>query len=274
MSDFLKLLSQPLPSKAEDINVTESVDDASTEEVVTEGEECGDGNCAAPAATEDADLELDASGAEDVGTDDIDDILGDDFDDLSNYSDEDLAAFDDDLSDEGIDAISATDEPEVKLSPSEEIEADDMMSSSATALLVKDELNTEEKTSFVQDPNEAEVAVKEGFLSKGDLDVMAYEAGLVTEAQYGQKMIIKLDKKSKLKQLFALAVNISAAAHNDPDYKKLKKVYKAKRVLRARLSQKYKSEATKRMKVYFARLKNSKSSVLSKIASRVANKAK
>jgi len=262
MSNFLDLLAQPLPSqRGSDTNVTESTEEVTTESVATE-----DGDV----DVSDADIEQNASDAEDVGSDDIADILGDDYDDLSQYSDEDLAAFDDDLSDEGIDSMVASDEGEVKLSPSEEIEADDMMASSATALLVKDELNTEEKAAFVNDPNEAAVAVKEGFLSKEDLDIMSYDAGLITEANYGTKMIIKLDKKSKLKQLFALAVNISAAAHNDPDYKKLKKVYKAKRVLKAKLTQKYKSEATKRMKVYFARLKNSKSSVLSKIASKAS----
>jgi hypothetical protein len=81
-------------------------------------------------------------------------------------------------------------------------------------------------------------------------------------------MIIRLDKEAKQKQLFALAVNVSAAAHNDPDYRKLRKIMHARKILRARLEKKYRSEATKRMKIYFNRLKNSKSGFLNKIAAK------
>ena len=41
---------------------------------------------------------------------------------------------------------------------------------------------------------------------------------------------------------------------------------KMRKILRAKLDRKYHGEATKRMKVYFARLRKSKSSTLNKLA--------
>ena len=105
-------------------------------------------------------------------------------------------------------------------------------------------------------------------MTEADINELAAECGLMTEARYTNKMIIRLDAESKKKQLYALAVNVSAAAHNDPDYIKLKKVMKMRKILRAKLERKYHSEATKRMKVYYNRLKNSKSNTLRKIGSK------
>ena len=127
-------------------------------------------------------------------------------------------------------------------------------------------MNMEEKVQFVQ--NEGRTAVNEGFMTESDINELAAELGLVQEANYNRKMIIRLDAESKKKQLYALAVNVSAAAHNDPDYIKLKKVMKMRKVLRARLEKKYHSEATKRMRVYYARLKRSKSDSLSKVGNK------
>ena len=198
--------------------------------------------------------------------DDLDDI------DLDDLSDEDLAALDDeDISDDDIDNIVGGDEEEIHLSPEEEIKADDMMSVAATTALVKDELNTEEKVEFIK--NESGIAVSEGFMTATDVNEMSVELGLikesddmVTEAKYGNRMIIKLNKDAKQKQLYALAVNVSAAAHGDPDYVKYKKVMKMRRILRARMAKKYHGEAMRRMKVYFKRLQSSKSGILAKIA--------
>lgn len=204
---------------------------------------------------------------DDLGDDDLDDI------DLDDLSDEDLAALDDDedISDDDIDNIVGGDEDEVHLSPEEEIKADDMMSVAATTALVKDELNTEEKVEFIK--NESGIAVSEGFMTATDVNEMSVELGLikesddmVTEAKYGNRMIIKLNKDAKQKQLYALAVNVSAAAHGDPDYVKYKKVMKMRRILRARMAKKYHGEAMRRMKVYFKRLQSSKSGILAKIA--------
>ena len=86
--------------------------------------------------------------------------------------------------------------------------------------------------------------------------------------------MVRFSKKARLAQLFAVAVNVSAAAHNDPDYRKLKKVMKIRKMLRKKLMMKYKGEATRRMKTYFRRLKASRSSTLNKIASDVEKDTK
>jgi len=260
MSKFTDALNAPLPSKmALEQPVVES---AEAEEVT---------------ATEDMDMSLDmaAPGPEvegcegkscensDVDMDDVDDLDDDETEfDPDDLSDEELAALDAELSDDAIDSV-VGDDDEVNLTPEEEIEADDMMSIAATTLLVNDELNAEEKAEFVQ--TQGEVAVREGFMTETDVNEIAVESGLVQEANYNRKMIIRLDAESKKKQLYALAVNVSAAAHGDPDYMKLKKVMKMRKILRAKLDRKYHSEATKRMKIYFNRLKHSKSNALAKI---------
>lgn len=266
MSKFTDALSRPLPSKLDDEYLEstslEDVEDVDTDaEDTTSQEECAGGNCPQPG-------QEGCSGSvceddEEVGTDDVSD-LSDDSDDFDpdDMSDEELAALDAELSDQAVNNV-VGDEAEVDLSPDEEIQADDMMSVAATTMLVNDELNAEEKVEFAQ--NHGEIAVNEGFMTETDVNELAMESGLVQEAKYNQKMIIRLDAKSKQKQLYALAVNVSAAAHHDPDYYKLKKVMKMRKILRAKLERKYHPEATKRMKIYFARLKKSKSSVLSKI---------
>lgn len=276
MSKFTDILNSPLPSKVSTIQ--ESADDNAavvapgekTKEEnktpidtktdapepeptdVKEGTECGN-------ACED--------GGEDVGTDDIDDIAtGDDEDDIDSLSEEELAALDKELGDDALDSV-VDDEEEVTLSADEEMKADDMMNIAATSLLVNDELNAEEKANFVS--TEAVVAVAEGFMTDSDVNQMSSDLGLVQENNYNKKMIIRLDAESKKKQLYALAVNVSAAAHGDPDYYKLKKVMKMRKILRAKLEQKYKGEATKRMRIYFNRLKRSKSNTLSNIGNKV-----
>ena len=256
MSKFTDALNSPLPSKLnmEDTVATESedIEDIDGEEAVNGldnntpvAEENG---CANGKACEDADDD-----------DDID--MDDDFD-PDDMSDEELAALDKELSNGALDTV-IDDENEVDLSPEEEIQADDMMSIAATTMLVNDELNAEERAEFVQ--TQGETAVNEGFMSAVDVNELAIEAGLVQEAKYNNKMIIRLDAESKKKQLYALAVNVSAAAHGDPDYIKLKKVMKMRKILRAKLERKYQAEATKRMKIYFARLRKSKAPALAKI---------
>lgn len=260
MSKFTDALNSPLPSKVnaeqtvvestetEDVVATEEMDNETemeTSEPEAETEGCDDdGSC------EESDLNLG----------DLDD--DDDFD-PDDMSDEELAALDAELSDNALDSVIGDEDDEVNLTPEEEIEADDMMSIAATTMLVNDELNAEEKAEFVQ--SQGETAVREGFMTETDVNEIALESGLVQEAKYNQKMIIRLDAESKKKQLYALAVNVSAAAHGDPDYVKLKKVMKMRKILRAKLERKYHAEAAKRMKIYFNRLRHSKSSALSKI---------
>lgn len=251
MSKFTDALNSPLPSQ---IN---------TDAIVTESEEL---------ENVDAEQDVDTEGCEGADCeetecdDDIEDISDDDGFDPDNLSEEELANLDAELGNDAINTVAGEDEGEVKLSPEEEIEADDMMSVAATTMLVRDEMNVEERANFIQ--NEARTAVNEGFMTESDVNELANEIGLVQEANYNRKMIIRLDAESKKKQLYALAINVSAAAHNDPDYIKLKKVMKMRKILRAKLERKYHAEATKRMKVYYARLRRSKSESLSKVGNK------
>lgn len=203
----------------------------------------------------------------DVGTDDIADISS--LDDLDSLDDEELADLDRELSGDLDDAYSDDDEEE--LDSDAEMEADDMMSMAATTLLVNDELSSDEKKDFVE--NEADIAMREGFMTDADVNMIieSYSDNddYFSEAKYNKPMMIRLDAESKKKQLYALAINVCAAANNDSDYRKLKKVLRLRKILRAKLDKKYHGQAIKRMKVYFNRLRKSKSPVLSNIAKKV-----
>lgn len=210
----------------------------------------------------------DEDDSEEIGTDDLRDLSS--LDDLDNLDDEDLAELDRELSGELEDEIDS--EPEEELDSDAEMDADDMMSMAATTLLVNDELSSDEKKDFIA--NDADTAIREGFMTDADVNMIAesVEYNYFSEAKYNKPMLIRLDAESKKKQLYALAINVSAAANNDPDYRKLKKLMKLRKILRAKLAKKYHSSAIKRMKVYFNRLKKSKSPVLSNIAKKVEEK--
>ena len=267
---FSDLLKRPLPSKEkemfesdeEDMDI-DSDDDPDTEECGSMGcdpdaKECGSMGC------EDADPVDTAQVVNDSDDDDDDD---DDNFDPDEMSDEELAALDAELSDDEADAlIDNEDNDEVELSPEEEQEADDMMGVAATTVLIKDEMNKDEQKKFIESEEAVRAAINEGLLLESDVNDLAADLGLFTEKNnYNKKMIIRLDKEAKQKQLFALAVNVSAAAHNDTDYRKLKKVNRMRKILRAKLVRKYKAEATKRMKVYYKKLTTSKSGPLAAI---------
>lgn len=258
---FTDAMKKPLKSK-EAPETTVTTESALTlediEKELFEGTEGGNEETLAP-ATEDADIEPD-----DIASI-VDDI--DDEDDIEDMTDAELAALDAELSGNALDnAANIEDEEEVTLSPEEEIEADDMMKVAATTVLINDEMNAEERCAFLKDEKEITTAINEGFLTETDANMLAVESGLVTEANMNQRMIIRLDAASRKKQLYALGVTVSAAAHNDPDYIKYKKIMRAKKVLRKKLEKKYHAEATKRMKVYFARLRKSKSTNLANVA--------
>ena len=258
---FTDLLKDNLPSKNNTLySEEEEILDKMEEELLLNN---------APADDEediDVEVEVDADDIEDSDDDEDEDDVDDlDFDDMS---DEDFTDLVEDMRDGDLDEEDIEDDEEqATLTPDEEMKADDMMSVAATTMLVNDELNDEEKAEFID--KEAETAVAEGFMTDADVKQIGYEIGLITEGNnYNRKMIIRLDAESKKKQLFALAVNISAAAHKDSDYKKYKKVMKMKKILRKKMEKKYRSEAMKRMKIYFTRLRRSKSQTLNKIANK------
>lgn len=300
---FRDLLNQPLPSQqlhidSEEDDILESVlDDIFSDDDYYE--EAGDppddddGTDDAPPIDENKNENNDGSTTEDGGfgsifDDDDDDpeseinqsILDaededddDDFDYMDDMSDAELDALDDDIEDDNI-ATVLSDEPEERLSADEEQQADDMMGVAATTILVNNEMNAEEKAAFIESERDCQIAVNEGLLLESDINEIAESVGLFQEKNYNKKMIIRLDKDAKMKQLYAVGINVSAASHNDPDYRKLKKVNRVRKTLRAKLRRKYHGEAMKRMKIYFKRLRASKSGPLAKLGEKFSKDAK
>lgn len=287
---FFDLLNKPLPSAETDEEETTTLESADPEEMegdIGDGEEgiednteinqgdttdeaCGDDTECEYGDDFEDDLEDPEGDVASVIDDELEDDEDDDELDVDDLSSEELDELDDELTDDYVDDL-VGDQDEITLSPEEEMEADDMMSTAATTIVVNDELNATEKAEFLESAEQLQIAVNEGLLLESDINDMMYDLGMVTEGhKYNKKMLIRLDKKSKMKQLYSLAVNVSACAHHDPDYLKLKKVLRMRKQLRARLRKKYHAEAMKRMKVYYKRLTSSKSSVLSKIGKKLS----
>lgn len=270
MSKFSDLLNQPLPSASffESDDDTDNVNDNSNDSN-------NDTDDNSDVEKEYGDEELDM-GSDDDDDDDMDDLDDDDEDefDLEELSDAELAALDTDLGGDTIYIIANADDAEkVELDPNEEREADDMMGVAATAVLINDEMSSDEKKELAESTRDVQIAINEGLLLESDIDTMLESVSMdeiFTEGRYDKKMLIRLDKNAKMKQLFSLGVNVSASAHRDPDYIKYKKVLRMRKILKARLTKKYHAEAMKRMKIYFKRLNNSKSNILSKLAKKVS----
>ena len=188
-------------------------------------DECGDtdysdnseydegGNCSN--CEEDADLD----------EDDIDDIADELEDiDLDDLSDEELSQMEDELENQEIDNIVG--EPEqVDLDPEEEKVADDLMAVSATTELINNELNAEERAQFYESARDAQIAVYEGFLLESDIqDGREIDDDFFTESKMWRKTMVRFSKDDRKKQLYSVAVNVSARAHNDPLYFKYQKI--------------------------------------------------
>ena len=303
---FKDLLNQPLPSQSNRVNFTDEDvleamlndifdDDDLFSEEATSGDPENDADMAALDKKLEGDPSEDSNdndkvtkedGLNSLFDDDDDDpdsdvnqsILDaedddddDDFDYADDLTDAELDALDDDIEDDNISAV-LPDEPEERLSADEEQQADDMMGVAATSMLVNNELSAQEKAEFVESERDCQIAINEGLLLESEINEIAESVGLVTEKNYNKKMLIRLDKDAKMKQLYALGVNISAAAHNDPDYHKLKKINRVRKTLRAKLRKKYHAEALKRMKIYFKRLRSSKSGPLANIGKKFTSK--
>lgn len=285
MSKFSDLLGKPLQSNSDDLfkNFLESDDDLSDlyddedndvdiqDDDSTE-KECGPNGCNPGEEGCSSCSTNNECGDSDV-TDIASDVSDEDIDAIDDMSDEELAALDSELSDDQYDSFSDNDE-EVTLTPAEQDEADDMMSLAATTVLVNDELNKDEKKKFIESTSDVKAAINEGLLLESDINDMAASLGLITESNnYNKKMIIRLDKAAKQKQLYAIAVNVSAAAHNDPQYRQLKKLNRMRKIIRAKLDKKYHNEAIRRMKVYYKRLISSNSAPLAAIGKDLEKKS-
>lgn len=209
---------------------------------------------------------------DDLDDDDDDEDFGDfDDDDIDDMPTGDLAGAAAAIDDDTINRIVGPENPQ-ELSPEEEMQADDMMSVAATPIVLNSELGVDEKKKFIESETEVQIAMNEGFLMESDIHDIAESADLVQENSYNNKMVVRLDKNAKMKQLYAIGINVSAAAHHDPDYYKLKKVNRIRRTLKAKLRKKYHNEAIKRMKIYFKRLTHSRSKTLAKAGKNYKNK--
>ena len=291
---FSDLLKKPLPSKlAEEEEVTtESADDVATEVdellYVTEGTESdkisaevdAEINKLAEVKTEDSDEDDNVEDVEDDKDDDNDDPTEDVEDledlDLSGLTDEELDQMEEELRDSDLDDVIGDDDEPVVLTAEEEREADDLMSLAGTTELLKSELNAEERASFLESATETQIAVFEGFLLESDVVPATDDVDdeVMTEAKLYNKTTIRFSREDRKAQLYAVALNVSARAHNDPDFIKLQKVQKIRRVLKRKIRRKYHAEAMRRMKVYFNRLRSSKSTVLSALGKKIAGSDK
>lgn len=307
MSKFTDLLNSPLPSvmnesttdddmellnlfsESDDIDLSDLEDD-NMDDIESEGcsrEGCGEEGCSREGCGEEGcckeDDDDEDDDDDDFDLDDEDDDIDSDLNSLASniddpdfdpddLSDEELAKIDAELSADTISQIDDdSDTDQVTLTPNEEKDADDMMSVAATTVLINDEMNGDEKKKFIESTSDVQAAINEGLLMESDANELAESFSMMTEGtRYNNMMIIRLSKEAKLKQLFAIGVNASASAHNDPDYRKLQKVNKMKKILKQRLAKKYHSEAKKRMKIYFKRLTTSKSNPLKELGKKLS----
>lgn len=217
---------------------------------------------------------------DDLGDDDDEDDDDDiDDDDLEDMADDIANMSDDDLNDmaHSLKEPPVPEGPEVSLTPDEEQHADDLMQVAGAAALIRGEMNAEERTSLVESVSDLRVGMTEGFfndslimdLKESVADVTMDDDDAFTESKIYNKTTVKMSKKARLNQLFEIAVITCARAHNDPSYMKYKKACKIKKFYRAQMRQRYRSEATKRMKVLFARLKQSKSPIIKSLGKKV-----
>ena len=291
---FTDILNSPLPSKQR--KTAEFVEGVTPEEYLSQLENTlfeegfdADGNYIGGTLGDEEDKygkegcsKEGCSGAKCEGDDDDDldlDDIEDDVDDEDNddLDDDDLLNLDKELRDDDNTEIDDDededddDEDEVDLTPDEELKADDMMSLAATTMLINDELNDDEKKEFAESDNDMRIAVNEGFMTESDVnDLRAVVSDVYTEGKnYNKKMIIRLDKDAKMKQLRALGIRVSAAGHRDSDYMMYKKATRIERAKWKKLEKKYGREGEKRAKIYFNRLRNSKSNVLSSVAKKI-----
>ena len=128
--------------------------------------------------------------------------------------------------------------------------SDNAMSSYAQSVIIEaamlESLSAEEIEDFVSDPNATDTAVTEGVVL--------------------EKTIVRLDKKARLQNYYKAAIFTIAKEKNDRDFKKLMTVWKAERVLEAKLEKKYGNEAMRRAKQAMKEAKKSKVPIFNKVA--------
>ena len=94
----------------------------------------------------------------------------------------------------------------------------------------------------------------------------AVKAGTVVLTPVEERSIVKLDKKAKKERAYRLALYQVAKEANDQNYAKLVTLWKAEKVLIAKIEKKYHSKAVSRMKQMAKEAKDSKSDKVRKAA--------
>lgn len=98
--------------------------------------------------------------------------------------------------------------------------------------------------------------------------VESVKAGTLVLTPVEERSIVKLDKKAKKEQAYRVALYQVAREHDDANYKQLVTLWKAEKVLTAKIEKKYHSKAVSRMKQSAKEAKNSKSDKVKKAGQR------
>lgn len=186
--------------------------------------------------------------------------------DVKELSLEELLALEADLvSDEDVEATleadAAEDGTEVEDAP--EVETEDVNPED----IPSDDEDAEDDDDEVEESTFAALFLNE-FATPDEIQAMAesYDEMATLSENMGvamEKVIVKMDKKSRLTHLQKAAVFKLANAANDPKYRKLLTLWKQERQIEAYLSKKYASKASKIAK---AKIKNYTATGLKKVA--------
>ncbi len=258
---FDELLNKPLPSQLyeEDVEDTTNNDDDPIGDppIGTADESSDDSECGGYGCESDDDDDFDALVSDIEDEEDIDVDTGVEVDDDDDIDAEEIEV---DIEDEDEDDDEDDSEEPKPLTGSDDTAADNMMAITATPLLLKDELTAKECAEFFESI-QGEIAIEEGLILEADATDLFEEGYKFAPANRKYMMT----KQARYNQLYELAVQIEARNHNDPQYKKLQKIYKIKRQLKANLNKKYGNLAKRRARIYLKRLMTSQSPVLKKI---------
>ena len=133
------------------------------------------------------------------------------------------------------------------------VNLEDEMTLESLALITEasilENTSEEELEQFLSSSLETEVAVQEGVLM--------------------EKSIVRLDKNARINHAQKIAVFTIAKEKNDPKFKKLVTVWRMERALEAELFRKYGNEGLRRAKKAVSKQRQSKSKLVSKVASNV-----
>lgn len=191
--------------------------------------------------------------------------------DVKELSLEELLALEADLvSDEDVEADAAEDGTEVEDAPeveTEDVNPEDIPSDDEDAEDDDEEEDDDDDDDEVEESTFAALFLNE-FATPDEIQAMAesYDEMAALSENMGvamEKVIVKMDKKSRLTHLQKAAVFKLANAANDPKYRKLLTLWKQERQIEAYLSKKYASKASKIAK---AKIKNYTATGLKKVA--------